>query len=911
MRPLLLEISAFGPYAGRTEIDFSALGESGLYLITGDTGAGKTTVFDAITFALFGEASGVGRDSGMLRSKYAAPDTPTEVAMTFRYGGKIYRVRRNPEYERPRKRGGGFTKEEANAELIRPDGSAVTKVREVNEAVREILGVDFSQFSQIAMIAQGEFLKLLHADTKDRQRIFREIFKTAPYQTFQERLKQESDALSAQCRELERSIAQSLDGVRCDADDPLYPGLQRAKEAVLISEAQEILGALCASDTQATEEARTALNQLETRLEKVNGALGRARELEKAEKSLKSAEQSLVSQQQTLASAEDTLEKERSRQPEAERLAAQAAAMEARLPEYDIRDQLLEDEKRVRLQHQAELRTQEADAASLQTKTESLAALREERRSLESAGEERQRLLLERQDADTRRKALRETLRLFAQLEDLSRSLDDAQTAYRARRDAARQKKAAYERIYWAYHDEQAGLLAQTLKDGEPCPVCGARVHPAPARLSSHAPSETLLKQSKKDAEAADTRAEEAGNAAAAALGRLEAARRTLETRAPGAEKPQIEAQIARLETEFAALEAAISGADRRISRKNALDQQIPLLDEECKGLDRRIRGSAERIAALDARRSALDRQLADYGEKLPFADKRAAVAERDRLRREQQRILTAYRGAEQAYNGAAQAVSQLEGGIEKLREQLSGAELPNIEALTERQNEISREKTALSQRLTALHTRLSANRTALEAVRAKGAELETRSRRCAWVRNLADTARGQLSGSEHFALETYVQTTYFERIIARANLRFLLMSGGQYELKRRVSGSGRGQSGLELDVVDHLNGSERSVKSLSGGESFLASLSLALGLSDEIQSSAGGIRLDTMFVDEGFGSLDDDTLQQALRALTALSENRRLVGVISHVAQLKERIDRQIVVTKDRAGGSRIRVEV
>ena len=178
-------------------------------------------------------------------------------------------------------------------------------------------------------------------------------------------------------------------------------------------------------------------------------------------------------------------------------------------------------------------------------------------------------------------------------------------------------------------------------------------------------------------------------------------------------------------------------------------------------------------------------------------------------------------------------------------------------------------------------------------------------------MRNLADTARGQLSGKERFALETYVQTTYFERIIARAKLRFLVMSGGQYELKRRDSGLGRGQSGLELDVIDHLNGSERSVKSLSGGESFLASLSLALGLSDEVQSSAGGIRLDTMFVDEGFGSLDDDTLQQALRALTALSENHRLVGVISHVAQLKERIDRQIVVTKDRTGGSRVRVEV
>ena len=909
MRPLRLELSAFGPYAGRTEIDFSALGESGLYLITGDTGAGKTTLFDAITFALFGEASGVGRDCAMLRSKYAAPETPTEVALTFEYGGKEYRVRRNPEYERPRKRGGGFTTEAADAELIRPDGSVVTRVREVGEAVREILGVDFSQFSQIAMIAQGEFLKLLHADTKDRQRIFREIFKTGAYLRFQDRLKQEADALSAQCRELERSIAQSLGGAGCDPDDPRCAELQRAKDALLISDAQAILEELCDADAIALEETRRDLDALEKRLESVNAALGRAEELKKAALALEKAENELVLRKQTFASAEKALERERARQPEAERLGAQASALEARLPEYDARETLRTKEKRARLQLQAEDQSRKAAAQTLETKTAALTALREERRTLETAGEELQRLLREQQDAETGQKALCAILNLFETLDELSERLRGARRDYLVKRDGLTQAKQTYERMYCAYLDEQAGVLAQTLVDGLPCPVCGATDHPIPARLSPHAPSKAQLDRARKAAETAAAEAEEASRAAEVLRGQLEATRENLARQAPSAERTEIQERIDALEERKTALEAQRREADRRIRRREALDTQIPALDGECRKLDAGIRRSDEQLAALDAGLAEMARQLAAYGEKLPFADKRAALAERDRLGAGQQRIQNAYRNAEKAYHDAAKTVSQLEGGIEKLREQLSGAEVPNTEALTEQQNEINREKTILSRRHTALHTRLSANRAALEAVAANGAELEALERRCAWVRNLADTARGQLSGREHFALETYVQTTYFERIIARANLRFLMMSGGQYELKRRASGPGRGQSGLELDVVDHLNGSERSVKSLSGGESFLASLSLALGLSDEVQSSAGGIRLDTMFVDEGFGSLDDDTLQQAMRALLTLSEDRRLVGVISHVAQLKERIDRQIVVTKDRDGGSHVQI--
>ena len=208
MRPIQLNISAFGPYAGRVELNLDQLGTSGLYLITGDTGAGKTTIFDAITFALFGEASGNSRETSMLRSKYASPDTPTEVELTFAYGGKIYTVKRNPEYERPAKRGEGMTLQKADGQLIMPDGSVIAKLKDVNQKIKEILGVDRRQFSQIAMIAQGDFLKLLLADTKERQGIFREIFKTGYYQELQDRLKAESGSLGRQCEAAGSSVKQ-------------------------------------------------------------------------------------------------------------------------------------------------------------------------------------------------------------------------------------------------------------------------------------------------------------------------------------------------------------------------------------------------------------------------------------------------------------------------------------------------------------------------------------------------------------------------------------------------------------------------------------------------------------------------------------------------------------------------------
>ncbi|MDE7243984.1 MAG: SMC family ATPase, partial [Oscillospiraceae bacterium] len=307
-----------------------------------------------------------------------------------------------------------------------------------------------------------------------------------------------------------------------------------------------------------------------------------------------------------------------------------------------------------------------------------------------------------------------------------------------------------------------------------------------------------------------------------------------------------------------------------------------------------------------------IQQQIAGYTGKLEFPSKNEAERHQNSLRQEYQTIQRQMENAEKAYQAGQNLLTNLNGQVEQLKRQLAEAGETDCEQQLARQKVLSAEQTETLEKQKTLHARITSNQTALHNIRAKAEECDTRRQKLAWMEAVDKTARGQLTGKEKINLETYVQTAFFDRIIARANLRLMIMSGGQYELQRRRREELQGRSGLDLDVIDHYDGSSRprSVKTLSGGESFLASLSLALGLSDEIQSSAGGIRLDTMFVDEGFGSLDEETLRQALKALASLTEGDRLVGVISHVSELKDRIDKQIVVRRERGGERKVHIQ-
>ena len=915
MRPLNLIMSAFGPYAGEETIDFEKLGKSGLYLITGDTGAGKTTIFDAITFALYGEASGNNREASMLRSKYADPERPTFVTLTFSYAGKQYTVTRKPEYERPKKSGAGTTKQVAEAELIFPDGRRVTKQREVTAAIQNILGIDRNQFSQIAMIAQGDFLRLLLAETKDRQAIFREIFHTGYYQVFQDRLKEDVRELSRECENERRSIRQYISSMKCADDDLHAENVRKAQSGELpTEEVMELLDRLIGKDTERLEQCGDRLSGLDAELGILNAKLGRAEELEKAEQTLEKTRAELEKAAERQKTLDAALDEAVARQPEADRFAAEAAALETLLPEYDAREKLLLERRNTELQLKAEKKALEKDSEALSTNTRQTEQLQAERKTLETAGAQREALLREKDSVEAKGKQIADTLKTLDAAVRLKANLEEAQQKYLAAQKKYELTQQRYDDMNRSFLSEQAGILAQTLREGEACPVCGATVHPHPAELSEAAPTEAQLKQAKREADQCRRTAEQLSSEAGSLLGQEEATRKELSRKAaelwPELPSEQIREAAERerktLRERYAELSAAVTAEEKKLRRKAELEELIPQTEKEQQLLQESMQRCRERITACETKIRQWDELLQQAEEKLPFPSKEEANRELTRLKGAQQRIRETLTGAEEAQRRGKTVCTTLEGRATQLTEQLATAEKPDREALREESERLTKEKQELSRLNADLLLRLNANRTARSGILKQGAELEQLEKKLTWVKALSDTANGTVSGKERIMLETYVQTSFFDRMIARANTRFFIMSGGQYELKRReVADNLRSQSGLELSVIDHYNSTERSIKTLSGGESFKASLSLALGLSDEIQSSAGGIRLDTMFVDEGFGSLDEESLEQAMKALSGLTESNRLVGIISHVSELKERIDRQIVVKKDRSGGS------
>ena len=920
MRPLQLTVSAFGPYAGRTDIDFEALGRSGLYLITGDTGAGKTTIFDAVTFALYGEASGGVRDAGMLRSKYADAEMPTFVELTFSYGGKNYTVRRNPEYERPAKRGGGFTKQGADAVLTLPDGRVITKMSDVNAEIRNILGVDRKQFSQIAMIAQGDFLKLLLADTKERQAIFRELFHTGIYQTFQDKLWEEYRSLRNECEDGRKSIRQELGGIRCPELAPEADRVKQARDGELPAEETALLlEELIRRDETEQTGLEEKLKKTEAALAAVNMRLARAEDRRKTAAALDAAAPALKEKQAELTAAEESLRQAEQKRQQAEALKDEAAALQAKLPDYRRREQLREqlagaEEQSTLIRTGLQRRSRE-----LESLTADLLSLREEQKTLGTAGAEKERLLGRQEQLRQRYAGLQELSALFAgvrRLEDRCR--EDGQ-AYLDAKTAWGDAKARYDSMLQAFLDEQAGILAEGLEEGKPCPVCGSTEHPAPAHKAEKAPSETELRAAEALAEEKRKAAADASSQAQSSGTALQAKQDELQRRCTAlfgsAALPEAEAaltgQLRDTEEKEKDVRARLKASERDLLRLQELDARIPEKETKIRTAEADIAADEKKLTALQTAAGHTAREAETLAGTLLFETEAEAQAHLNALSGRMAQLQKSVSEAQGKHRLCKEAVDRLQGQLVQLEEQLRQYEtLPDEGSIRAELDSLNAEKAEAEAQKQACGIRLDTNSGILHRIREKTAELEQLEKRCAWMKALSDTANGTVAGKEKIMLETWVQMTFFDRILDRANTRFFIMSDGQYELKRRTEAESlRGQSGLELNVIDHYNNTERSVKTLSGGESFKASLSLALGLSDEIQSAAGGIRLDTMFVDEGFGSLDEESLRQAVNALAGLTESNRLVGIISHVAELKNRIDRQIVVTKDRSGGSRIRI--
>ncbi|MBP1544634.1 MAG: SMC family ATPase, partial [Oscillospiraceae bacterium] len=797
----------------------------------------------------------------------------------------------------------------------------VSKQREVNQAVRDILGVDRHQFSQIAMIAQGDFLKLLHADTDSRKAIFRNLFKTDLYRELQEQLKREASDSAALYADMEAQVLRWMGELCCADDSECQAELTEISGSTVHADRVSELGALVIDEDRLKErKLNDEIASCDKELQSIAALMSKAEEREKTKAQLTDADvrlKQLYEQRETLMERADSTEKQLL---QADKLGEEITLLRSRLPDYSERDRCRE--KLVRTEKEQTDNGNEIALVFSQLEKEKLFSdkLRKEHDALEGAAEERERTSAEVEKLTERAEAVKALLDELRSYSTLCRELETIQADYISARDEADALQDVYKKKSRLFLDEQAGILAEGLCEGSPCPVCGSTVHPCVAVKSVKAPTKAQVEKAQKAADSAAASMAELSSAAAAKSGAAEKQRdlvkKEMERLFGSSDIDNAEeytlSQYEDISAEMTAARQRLKLESERAKRREELSEQIPKSDEKIHELQESYSERRSHSFVLEAEIKSLGEQLSKLSEALAFESEREAESHILGLEKQRDRIKSDHSDAQRALKECDSNVSGTMGIIDALKVRLSELPESDMAELQKQASMLSAAKEKALGECRNVSSRLKTNEKACAQTAQCRKELLSLGERLAWVKSLSDTANGNVSGKEKIMLETYVQTAFFDRILARANTRLMVLTSGQYELtRRRVAEDLRSQSGLELDVIDHYNGTHRSVRSLSGGESFKASLALALGMSDEIQASAGGVRFDSLFVDEGFGSLDEDSLTQAIKALSTLTEGGRLVGIISHVAELKERIDRQLIVRKSKDSGSNVVIRI
>ena len=866
MKPVELRISGWGPYKELQTIDFTRMEERGLFLITGATGAGKTTIFDAIMYALYGCMSGEVREKGSVRSDFAKPDTPTFVELSMTHKGESYHIYRNPEYLRPRKRKGAdgkeLTKEKEKAILTLPDGSSVEGSSEVTRKIEELLCLDYRQFKQISMIAQGEFTKLLTASSQEKTKIFRQIFDTGLYERIAQLLKERSNA-----------IYKEVSGYRhkMDEDVELYHPSEESAEAfaaLVKGEAYDyeaVLAFLKEEKKRIGKEEKEVLAQyqkLEERTLVLNGKLVEAQKAAELQKSLERE----TERKQLLDHRKEEMQQKEILLWKADR------AGEIRQQELLCEESAKQIDKiKQQIRHlQEEIGLREQQILTLQK-------LPEYQADFEAACELKEKLSGQEQESE-------HNIELCKQLEAQLKQLQELYLKLEREELLARQ---AYEETERRYRHNLAGILSSELEENRPCPVCGSLHHPAPAAVTEEHLTREKVDQAKKAWLQKQEKTMRQHGETMAARGKAEQAKE---------KGGELLKAIGQMQEQMDQLPAEIKALLLKYTRKS-------------------FEGELNRLLQLRVERAEKQEQIGNLQEELQKG------LELFREREEERDILLTKYGfaSREEYQGCLLSKEQIEAGkrelqdyekncraneelLQHLKEQVQELVLADPVKLKEELKEALEEKRAVQQMLSKKQESRNLTERTYSSLKTKLAGLKETMERYTLVKGLDDLANG--NNKKRLVFEQYVLISCFEEILYAANLRLQTMSAGRYEL-RRVRGivDARSKDNLEMEVLDYYTGKYRSVKTLSGGESFKVSLSLALGMSDVIQAQSGGIRVETMFIDEGFGTLDGESLDQACLVLQGLTESNRLIGLISHVPELSEKIPDQIRIHKTNTG--------
>lgn len=930
MKPLKLTMSAFGSYAGKNVIDFTGQ-QQGIFLITGDTGAGKTTIFDAITYALYNQTSGGERNGNMMRSQYAQPEAETYVELEFLYRGQTYRVRRNPDYKITKTLKNGKIREQKvphSVELTLPDGTVFPEKKNATDAkIIEILGLTADQFSQIVMIAQGDFLKLLYTKSDERKMIFSKLFRTDIYWKIQENLRRKSMEMDERIQENDRAFEQEKSRIipLPESEElPLDELVERLRERLKDALKEQNLRRANVEELNKKITKYEEINKLFVSLEKIRqtGKELEARQVESKERrqqienALK-ADKVLVAEQQNL------------RQQQAVEQSVQAIA---KMEETLTNNQEMFESLKTQLQEVEAIKKREA--ADLQKKMLALEQSFPSYEALQNARSEEQQAKKVWEDlGKTSEESFHKKEAGIAALKEQQKRqeqvVEQTKKNWEQTSLSASESAKHYEHMYEAFLKEQAGILAENLSAGCPCPVCGSTVHPDPAKLSDHAVTELEVEQAKKTRAAAEEKRDLAHAAfetektekqkLAQAVEKEEAdfvlAQTIAKQQRKEAEQNYVSLQktaeqireklvypsLAEAKKQYAAMQKALEAAEQEIAKKR---QKVSELAEAMNTLKGQKLAEEENQKTAKKLAVKTEKEYAKLLEKSGFVSEEtyhlAILPERSRSKLERE---------EKEYE--SQCLRQ-QSEQKLLEKQVSGKTYTDTTELNE---QLKIEKQALKEAektYMELHTAYENDRSVLQNCAVyleKGKKLESEDQ---VIKSLSKTANGRLSGSAKIDFETYIQRQYFKQIIHEANKRLLTMSNHQFilKLKEEANTGRKTNEGLDLSVYSLVTDSERDVKTLSGGESFLAALAMALGLSDIVERSAGAIHPDMMFIDEGFGSLDAQSRQQAIEVLAELAGDSRMVGIISHVTELKEQIDRQLVVSRTDKGSRAVWTE-